>query len=58
MKLPKYSLGAHVVGDVDLGENVSVWYNAVVRGDTSHVSIGKTLMFKIIVFFIVHLVYH
>ena len=33
--------GAHVVGDVDLGENVSVWYNAVIRGDTCSISIGK-----------------
>lgn len=32
--------GAHVVGDVHLGENVGVWYNAVVRGDTSTITIG------------------
>lgn len=32
--------GAHVIGDVHLGENVGVWYNAVVRGDTSTITIG------------------
>lgn len=25
--------GAHVVGKVTIGENVGIWYNAVVRGD-------------------------
>ncbi len=32
--------GAHVVGDVKLGENVSVWFGAVIRGDVSSVEIG------------------
>ena len=32
--------GAHVVGDVTLGENVGIWYNAVVRGDTGSIFIG------------------
>ena len=32
--------GAHVVGDVHLGENVGIWYNAVVRGDTNSITIG------------------
>ena len=31
--------GAHVVGDVHLGENVGIWYNAVVRGDTNSITI-------------------
>ena len=31
--------GAHVVGDVTLGENVGIWYNAVVRGDTGSIFI-------------------
>ncbi len=31
---------AIVLGDVDLGKNVSVWYNAVIRGDTDKISIG------------------
>ncbi len=33
--------GAVVIGDVSLGEKVSVWYNAVIRGDEGHVEIGR-----------------
>ncbi len=33
--------GGAVVGDVELGDNCSVWYNAVVRGDLSPIRIGK-----------------
>ena len=33
--------GARVIGDVELEENVSVWFNAVVRGDVERVRIGK-----------------
>lgn len=33
--------GAVVVGDVMLGENVGIWYNAVVRGDTNSIVIGS-----------------
>lgn len=32
--------GAHVLGDVHLGENVGIWYNAVIRGDTNSITIG------------------
>ena len=32
--------GAHVVGKVHMGENVGIWYNAVVRGDTNSITIG------------------
>jgi carbonic anhydrase/acetyltransferase-like protein (isoleucine patch superfamily) len=32
--------GAYVVGDVHLGEESSVWYGAVLRGDTEPISIG------------------
>ena len=32
---------AAVIGDVTLGENVSIWYGAVVRGDTERIRIGK-----------------
>ncbi len=31
---------AAVVGDVELGEHVSVWYGAVLRGDVGHIRIG------------------
>lgn len=34
--------GAYLVGAVTLGENASVWYNAVLRGDTEPVSIGSS----------------
>ncbi len=33
--------GAVVAGDVTLGENVGIWYNAVVRGDTNSIVIGS-----------------
>jgi carbonic anhydrase/acetyltransferase-like protein (isoleucine patch superfamily) len=33
--------GAIVLGDVILGKDVSVWYNAVLRGDTDTISIGE-----------------
>lgn len=32
---------AQVVGDVELGEDASVWFNAVLRGDVNHVRIGR-----------------
>ncbi|WP_290648435.1 gamma carbonic anhydrase family protein [Aquisalimonas sp.] len=31
---------ATVIGDVDIGHNVSIWFNAVVRGDTDRIIIG------------------
>lgn len=33
--------GAHVVGNVSLGENVGIWYNAVVRADMESITIGN-----------------
>lgn len=33
--------GARVVGDVTLSEGSSVWYNAVVRGDSSSIVLGR-----------------
>lgn len=33
--------GAVVLGDVTLGEDVSIWYNATVRGDRGSVVIGR-----------------
>lgn len=32
--------GARIVGDVSLAAGASVWYNAVVRGDSARISIG------------------
>ena len=31
---------AQVIGDVELGENASIWMNAVVRGDVNYIKIG------------------
>ena len=32
--------GAHVVGDVTLGDDVSLWFGTVVRGDVNRIAIG------------------
>lgn len=32
--------GAQVIGDVELGENVSIWHNAVLRGDINKIIVG------------------
>jgi carbonic anhydrase/acetyltransferase-like protein (isoleucine patch superfamily) len=34
-------VSAQVIGDVELGENSSIWMNAVVRGDVNYIRIGK-----------------
>ena len=31
---------ATIVGDVQLGKNCSVWFNAVIRGDVHYIKIG------------------
>ena len=33
--------GARIVGDVTIGEDSSVWYNAVIRGDSNSIVIGE-----------------
>jgi carbonic anhydrase/acetyltransferase-like protein (isoleucine patch superfamily) len=33
--------GARVIGDVEMGKNCSVWFNAVVRGDVHKIVIGE-----------------
>lgn len=32
--------GAQVIGDVEVGDDSSIWFNAVVRGDIHHIRIG------------------
>ncbi len=32
--------GVRIIGDVEIGENVSVWYNTVIRGDVHYIKIG------------------
>jgi carbonic anhydrase/acetyltransferase-like protein (isoleucine patch superfamily) len=34
-------LSAQVIGDVELGENSSVWMNAVLRGDVNSIRVGS-----------------
>lgn len=33
--------GCKVMGDVEIGEQSSAWYNSVIRGDLAKISIGK-----------------
>jgi carbonic anhydrase/acetyltransferase-like protein (isoleucine patch superfamily) len=33
--------GARIMGDVELGNECSIWYNAVVRGDVNAIRIGE-----------------
>jgi gamma-carbonic anhydrase len=33
--------GSVVIGDVELGDGVSVWFNAVIRGDVNWIKIGN-----------------
>lgn len=33
--------GAKIIGDVELAEHSSIWYNTVVRGDLAKIKIGK-----------------
>jgi len=45
-KFPKFGKdcfvapNATIVGDVEIGENTSIWFNAVVRGDVNSIRIG------------------
>ncbi len=33
--------GAKIIGDVEMGKDCSVWFNAVVRGDVNYIRIGE-----------------
>ncbi|MHB1687517.1 MAG: gamma carbonic anhydrase family protein [Ignavibacteriaceae bacterium] len=33
--------GVKIIGDVEVGDNSSVWYNAVIRGDVHYIKIGS-----------------
>ena len=33
--------GAHIIGDVEIEKNSSVWFNAVIRGDVNFIRIGE-----------------
>lgn len=32
--------GCKIIGDVEIGEDASIWYNCVIRGDVNHICIG------------------
>jgi carbonic anhydrase/acetyltransferase-like protein (isoleucine patch superfamily) len=46
-KIPKIAAnvflasGTKIIGDVEIGENSSIWYNTVVRGDVNYIRIGE-----------------
>ena len=33
--------GAQIIGDVEIGDHSSIWYNSVIRGDVYYVRIGQ-----------------
>ena len=33
--------GAQIVGDVEIGEDASIWHNCVLRGDVNHIRVGR-----------------
>jgi carbonic anhydrase/acetyltransferase-like protein (isoleucine patch superfamily) len=33
--------GVHIIGDVEIGKDSSVWYNTVIRGDVNYIRIGE-----------------
>lgn len=33
--------GAKVIGEVSIGDNASIWFNCVLRGDVNYIKIGK-----------------
>ncbi len=33
--------GVKIIGDVEIGEDCSIWYNTVIRGDVNYIRIGK-----------------
>jgi gamma-carbonic anhydrase len=34
--------GVKIIGNVEIGDNSSVWYNTVIRGDVHYIKIGKS----------------
>ena len=33
--------GVKIIGDVEIGEDSSVWYNSIIRGDVNYIKIGN-----------------
>ena len=38
------SPSADIIGDVEIGEGSSVWFQVVIRGDVNHIRIGNHLL--------------
>ena len=36
-----FSENATIIGDVEMGDQCTVWFNAVVRGDVNYIKIGN-----------------
>lgn len=34
--------GVKIIGDVEIGDNSSIWYNSIIRGDVNYIRIGET----------------
>lgn len=43
---------ADVIGDVTIGEDCSIWFGAVLRGDENYIKVEEELIFKIAVLYI------
>lgn len=37
------AVGCRIIGDVKIGENSSIWYNSVLRGDVAPIEIGENV---------------
>lgn len=33
--------GVHIIGDVEIGKDSSIWFNTVIRGDVNYIRIGE-----------------
>ena len=40
----KKAESAQIIGDVELGDNVNIWYNATIRGDIAPIKIGNAVI--------------
>ena len=48
-----FSEGAVIVGDVTMGDDCTVWFNAVIRGDVHFIKIGN-IFFDLSYYFLLH----
>ena len=49
---PKYGIdcffaeNSTIIGEVIMGDNCSVWYQAIIRGDVNSIEIGNSVIFR------------